>query len=87
MTVYTAGGGLFYNPRDLLDYLCSTHTYSIQYAEHTRMYTKVMKTNKSPSDAKLSHRSKQINTLLLFPVPSGTLDVYSMEEEAHTAAL
>ena len=53
---------------------------------HTREH-KWWKQISPPTDAKLSHIGKQINMLVLFPVPSGTLDAYSMEEEAHTAAL
>lgn len=67
---------------------CIVHNNSNSPAEHIwdLKYTWWNQIN-PPSDAKLFHTDKQINKLLLFPVPSGTLDVYSMEEEAHTAVL
>lgn len=41
-----------------------------------------VKTNKSSDSKKLSHSTKQIDTMLLFPVPSGPLDAHSAQEEA-----
>lgn len=64
------------------------HKCTCIYAKHTRTHKQTwQKQTTPPSDAHLSHTRKQINTLLLFPVPSGTLDAYSMEEEAHLLCL
>lgn len=48
---------------------------------HAHLLTEVWK-QISPLIQKLSHSTKQIGTMLLFPVPSGPLDTRSAQEEA-----